>query len=105
MAAATTATTAYRSQARTADPLLGRWQARTAEPLPGRCLVAAAAEMSAVRARHWPLLRCRPFEPVTGSRTIFDSLEIAWGLLRTFPKEMLKRIPEKTLKGFYARSS
>jgi V-type H+-transporting ATPase subunit B len=39
------------------------------------------------------------------NRNIFDTLEIAWGLLRTFPKEMLKRIPEKTLKGFYARSS
>jgi len=39
------------------------------------------------------------------NRTIFDTLEIAWGLLRTFPKEMLKRIPEKTLKGFYARSN
>ena len=24
----------------------------------------------------------------------FPTLEIAWGLLRTFPKEMLKRIPE-----------
>merc|ERR1712025_171355 len=32
------------------------------------------------------------------NRSIFDTLEIAWGLLRTFPKEMLKRIPEKTLK-------
>merc|ERR1712137_465706 len=39
------------------------------------------------------------------NRNIFDTLEIAWGLLRTFPKEMLKRIPEKTLKGFYARSN
>merc|ERR1712032_188576 len=39
------------------------------------------------------------------NRTIFETLEIAWGLLRTFPKEMLKRIPEKTLKGFYARSN
>jgi len=39
------------------------------------------------------------------NRTIFDTLEIAWGLLRTFPKEMLKRIPEKTLKAFYARSN
>jgi len=38
-------------------------------------------------------------------RTIFDTLEIAWGLLRTFPKDMLKRISDKTLKGFYARSS
>merc|ERR1712086_824429 len=39
------------------------------------------------------------------NRTIFETLEIAWGLLRTFPKEMLKRIPEKTLKVYYARSS
>ena len=39
------------------------------------------------------------------NRTIFDTLEIAWGLLRTFPKEMLKRIPEKTLKAYYARSN
>merc|ERR1712222_149683 len=39
------------------------------------------------------------------NRTIFETLEIAWGLLRTSPKEMLKRIPEKTLKGFYARSN
>jgi len=45
------ASTRYRGQARTADPLLGRWQARTADPLLGRCL--AAAEMSAVRASHW----------------------------------------------------
>merc|ERR1719171_1887158 len=39
------------------------------------------------------------------NRTIFETLEIAWGLLRTFPKEMLKRIPEKTLKAYYARSN
>merc|ERR1711968_175979 len=31
------------------------------------------------------------------NRDIFTSLEIAWGLLRTFPREMLKRIPEKRL--------
>merc|ERR1711968_337718 len=36
------------------------------------------------------------------NRTIFDTLEIAWGLLRTFPKEMLKRIPEKTLDARYS---
>merc|ERR1712167_422161 len=39
------------------------------------------------------------------NRTIFDSLDLAWSLLRTFPKEMLKRIPEKTLKVYYARSN
>ncbi len=26
------------------------------------------------------------------SRTIFESLEIAWSLLRSFPKELLKKI-------------
>ena len=31
------------------------------------------------------------------NRSIFDSLDIAWGLLRTFPKEMLKRIPSSSV--------
>merc|ERR1712083_881520 len=39
------------------------------------------------------------------SRTIEESLDIAWELLRTFPRKELKKIPEKTLKGFYARST
>merc|ERR1712178_188345 len=39
------------------------------------------------------------------SRTIFESLALAWTILSSFPKELLKRIPEKTLKVFYARSS
>ena len=51
-------------------------------------------------------LRLRRFpQGAYENRTIFETLEIAWGLLRTFPKEMLKRIPEKTLKVYYARSS
>jgi len=37
------------------------------------------------------------------ARTIFESLDIAWGLLRTFPKEMLGRIQEKTMKEYYNR--
>jgi len=37
------------------------------------------------------------------SRTIFQSLDIAWSLLRTFPKEMLKRIGPKILQEFYNR--
>jgi len=37
------------------------------------------------------------------SRTIYQSLEIAWSLLRLFPPTMLKRIPEKDLKEFYHR--
>lgn len=36
------------------------------------------------------------------SRTIFQSLDIAWSLLRTFPREMLKRVPDKIIQEFYA---
>lgn len=38
------------------------------------------------------------------NRTIFDSLDIAWNLLRTFPKELLKQIAPKTREEFYARA-
>ncbi|TPX50419.1 H+-transporting two-sector ATPase [Synchytrium endobioticum] len=37
------------------------------------------------------------------ARTIFESLDLAWSLLRIFPKEMLNRIPQKILQEFYAR--
>ncbi|KAJ1886053.1 Vacuolar ATP synthase subunit B, partial [Kickxella alabastrina] len=37
------------------------------------------------------------------NRTIYDSLDLAWGLLRIFPKEMLNRIPQKVIQEFYAR--
>eukprot|EP01113_Clastostelium_recurvatum_P027146 TRINITY_DN326_c0_g1_i1.p1 TRINITY_DN326_c0_g1~~TRINITY_DN326_c0_g1_i1.p1 ORF type:complete len:490 (+),score=146.03 TRINITY_DN326_c0_g1_i1:53-1522(+) len=37
------------------------------------------------------------------NRDIFTSLDIGWSLLRTFPKEMLKRITEKTIKEHYNR--
>merc|ERR1711979_92388 len=37
------------------------------------------------------------------NRTVFDSLDIGWELLRIFPKEMLKRIPHKTLEAYYKR--
>jgi len=39
------------------------------------------------------------------NRTIFESLEIGWGLLRIFPKEMLKRIPHGVLAEFYPRAA
>ena len=38
------------------------------------------------------------------SRTIFDSLDLAWSLLRIFPKEMLNRISPKIIDEFYARA-
>ncbi|ORZ13437.1 P-loop containing nucleoside triphosphate hydrolase protein [Lobosporangium transversale] len=37
------------------------------------------------------------------SRTIFESLDQAWSLLRIFPKELLNRIPQKLLAEFYQR--
>lgn len=36
-------------------------------------------------------------------RDIFTSLDLAWSLLRTFPQQLLKRIPEKVLKEYYHR--
>ncbi|KAF9888902.1 Vacuolar ATP synthase subunit B [Aspergillus nanangensis] len=39
------------------------------------------------------------------ARSIFESLDIAWNLLRIYPKELLNRIPKRTLDEFYARSA
>ena len=38
------------------------------------------------------------------SRTIYESIELAWSLLRIYPKELLNRIPKKILDEFYQRS-
>eukprot|EP01090_Pellita_catalonica_P007416 TRINITY_DN18001_c0_g1_i1.p1 TRINITY_DN18001_c0_g1~~TRINITY_DN18001_c0_g1_i1.p1 ORF type:complete len:514 (+),score=95.94 TRINITY_DN18001_c0_g1_i1:145-1686(+) len=37
------------------------------------------------------------------ARSVFQSLELAWDLLRLFPKEMLKRIPREILEKYYPR--
>ncbi|KAJ6658562.1 hypothetical protein lerEdw1_019950 [Lerista edwardsae] len=39
------------------------------------------------------------------NRTIFESLDIGWQLLRIFPKELLKRIPENILSEYYPREA
>jgi V-type H+-transporting ATPase subunit B len=39
------------------------------------------------------------------SRTIFESLDLAWSLLRIYPKELLNRIPAKVIDEFYARNA
>ena len=36
-------------------------------------------------------------------RSIFESLDQAWELLRIYPREMLNRIPKKTLDEWYSR--
>lgn len=38
-------------------------------------------------------------------RTIFESLDLAWSLLRIFPKDQLNRIPAKVLDEWYARKA
>ncbi|MCJ1253932.1 Vacuolar ATP synthase subunit B [Lignoscripta atroalba] len=38
------------------------------------------------------------------SRTVYESIDLAWGLLRIYPKELLNRIPKKILDEFYQRS-
>lgn len=38
------------------------------------------------------------------SRSVFESLDQAWNLLRIYPKELLNRIPKKVLDEFYQRS-
>lgn len=37
------------------------------------------------------------------SRNIFESLDLAWSLLRIYPRELLNRIPAKILDQYYAR--
>jgi V-type H+-transporting ATPase subunit B len=39
------------------------------------------------------------------NRDIFTSLDIAWTLLRIFPVELLKKIPQKIKESFYDRES
>jgi V-type H+-transporting ATPase subunit B len=39
------------------------------------------------------------------TRNIFQSLDLAWTLLRIFPRELLHRIPAKTLDAFYSRDA
>nr|XP_045008928.1 V-type proton ATPase subunit B, kidney isoform isoform X2 [Jaculus jaculus] len=37
------------------------------------------------------------------NRSVFESLDLGWKLLRIFPKEMLKRVPQTVLDEFYSR--
>lgn len=39
------------------------------------------------------------------NRSIFESLDIGWQLLRIFPKQLLKRIPEPILAEYYPREA
>jgi len=37
------------------------------------------------------------------ARDIFQSLDLAWSLLRIFPKELLRRVTPKTIEEYYDR--
>jgi len=37
------------------------------------------------------------------ARSIFESLDLAWSLLRAFPRELLKKIPKRDLDVYYKR--
>ncbi|GAA6017416.1 hypothetical protein JCM10207_005626 [Rhodosporidiobolus poonsookiae] len=39
------------------------------------------------------------------NRSIYDSLDLAWSLLRVFPREQLNRIPKKVLDNYYSRKA
>ena len=39
------------------------------------------------------------------SRSIFESLDLAWSLHRIYPKDLLNRIPAKVLQEYYQRSA
>jgi V-type H+-transporting ATPase subunit B len=39
------------------------------------------------------------------NRTVFESLDIAWQLVRIFPKQMLNRISQSVLDEYYSRDS
>lgn len=43
------------------------------------------------------------FKGAYESRSIFESLDLAWSLLRIFPKEQLNRINPKIIAEFYGR--
>eukprot|EP00388_Colpodella_angusta_P036727 GDKK01039673.1.p1 GENE.GDKK01039673.1~~GDKK01039673.1.p1 ORF type:complete len:539 (+),score=159.96 GDKK01039673.1:28-1617(+) len=45
-------------------------------------------------------LRQGPYE----FRTVFDSLDLSWELLRTFPKNMIKKVPGNLIDKYYRRS-
>ena len=38
------------------------------------------------------------------SRTVFEQIDLAWSLLRIYPKDLLNRIPKKIIDEFYQRS-
>jgi V-type H+-transporting ATPase subunit B len=52
----------------------------------------------------WLILLCRRIGSYE-SRTIIESLDLAWSLLRIFPKEQLNRVNPKIIAEFYGRKA
>ena len=57
------------------------------------------------RLMHVVLIVLLSLQGAYESRSIFTSLDIAWGLLRIFPRELLRRITAKTLDVYYDKES
>ena len=55
--------------------------------------------MKLLRCSTCGFCRAGPYE----GRTIFESLDLAWSMLRSFPRDMLKKISPATLDEFYLR--
>ena len=53
----------------------------------------------------WPYVLALETKGPYENRTIFESLDKAWGLLRTFPPEQLKKIPHKLRDKYYLREA
>eukprot|EP00938_MAST-03A_sp_MAST-3A-sp1_P000857 g857.t1 len=78
----------------------------------GKDLVAMKAVIGEEALSHDDMLYLRFTEKFEGTfvsqsryekRTIFESLDKAWGLLRSFPSEELKKIPDAMIQEFYRR--
>lgn len=57
-------------------------------------MVVAAALLSVIAICH--------LQGSYEARSIFQSLDLAWTLLRLFPRELLRRITSKTLDAYYS---
>ena len=72
---------------------------RCSPPPVGAPRLARRAPKAHARARARP----SPAQGAYENRTIFGSLDLAWSLLRIFPRELLRRITVKTLDEWYER--
>ena len=81
-----------------ARPLYSTGSRRPALPTPSSCLDSSLNPSPLPQTRTLTQ-RQGPYE----NRSIFASLDLAWSLLRIFPRELLRRVTVKTLDEWYER--